>query len=120
MIKAFIIQTLLIVSTIICFGQDNKSEQIITKSCQRPIENKSIELCYIKADTLTFEQLKNCRELTISDIKYQVITSYLIHFILPNGDLREIRGTSNKIKSRKKKDEDHERYSERKQRPRKK
>lgn len=98
-----LVQALIIISTTLCCGQisvsnEKKSVEKITKACKRPIENKDIVLCSIKADTLTFEQLKNCNELTINNNKNQKITSYLLSFYLPDGTtVREFKSASNKL-----------------------
>lgn len=76
--------------TTFVFGQVSNSDTLfskkkITKSCQRPIENKDIELCHIKTDTLTYDLLKSCHELT-SGNKKQIINSFLIRYCLPDGN----------------------------------
>ena len=85
--KTINILALLIATTITCFGQSNYSSsfmsgEITTKSCRRSIENKSIGLCNIKADTLIYDQLKGCKVLTIGENGKQVITSFKLGYFL--------------------------------------
>lgn len=69
----------------------------VFKSCRNPIENKSITLCDIKSDTVTYAQLKSCGELHTEN-KKEKIDSYRLNFSLANGtEIIEYKGTSNKI-----------------------
>lgn len=112
MIKTILIQTLLIVSTSICFGQvtnsdANKPAETTSKTCKKPLENKEIEFCNIQADTLTFAQLKGCNELTIhnrllkiSDSNKKRITSYILCYFQANGtDVMRWNGSGNQLSS---------------------
>jgi hypothetical protein len=99
MIKTIIIQALLIGSTILSFGQVNhsitiKSGENQNKSCHNPIENKAIGLCYLKADTLTYDQFKGCKELTTGDNNKQVITSYNLCYFLADGTTFSVKYVS--------------------------
>ncbi len=85
--KRIIIQALLIMSTLFCFGQvrysnsastDSKS----TNSCHKSIENKTIGICKIKTDTVSYDQLKKCNELTIGEDNKEVISSYNFGYFL--------------------------------------
>ncbi len=85
--KTIIIQVLFIATTITCFGQSNYSSsilsgQITSRSCHRSIENKAIGLCYTKADTLIYDQLKGCKVLTTGENGKQVITSFKLGYFL--------------------------------------
>ena len=105
MIKTIILQTLLTVSTTICLGQVSNSDNIkpkdtTVKSCHRHVENKTIELCNINADTLTYDQLKECNEITIRDSTKQIITSYLLSYFFSDGTtMFQTKGSSNQISS---------------------
>ena len=112
MIKTILIQTFLILSTTISFGQaislnSKNPEDKISKSCRNPIENKEIEFCNIQADTLTFAQLKECKELTIhnkllkiGDSNNKRITSYILCFFQVNGtELKKWIGSGNQLTS---------------------
>jgi len=110
MIKTILIQTFLILSTAICFGQitnsdANKPAETTSKTCKKPLENKEIEFCNIQADTLTFAQLKECKELTIhnslskiGDSNKKRITSYILYYFHANGtDLTKYNGSGNQL-----------------------
>jgi hypothetical protein len=88
--KTIIILAFLVASTVLGFGQVNypitsKAGENQNNSCHSLIENKAIGLCYIKADTLTYDQFKNCKELTIGVNNKQVITSYKLGYSLTDG-----------------------------------
>lgn len=103
MIKAFLILSLLFVSATICFSQINRSNFDNTTSketgtCRKFIENKAIGLCFYTSDTLTFEQLKNCREVTIKSLLGVKISSFKVTFLLPEiGDIVVLTNLSNKM-----------------------
>jgi hypothetical protein len=83
--KRIIIQALLIVSTSFCFGQVSYtnsaiSDSKVSNSCYHAIENKTIGICKIKTDTLTYDQLKKCNKLTIGEDTKEVIVSYYIGY----------------------------------------
>jgi hypothetical protein len=101
--KAAIIQTLLIVTTTICLGQvspsmTNQSPEATGRSCKARLENKSIELCNMKADTVTYDRLKSCPELTVRGDDKQVIISYILTYILSDGQtVMQFPGTGNRL-----------------------
>lgn len=51
---------------------------------EAPLVNKNIGLCDLYADTLTFEQLKNCHTITIKSDKKTIVTSYKMSYYLAN------------------------------------
>jgi hypothetical protein len=80
--------TLLLIQTIICFGQDSNlnsisSESNATKSCRKQVENKAIGLSNITSDTLTFQQFRHCDKISIKSILGEEITSYKLSYFLP-------------------------------------
>ena len=93
--KSVLTLTVLLIQTIICFGQESKlnsisSESNATKSCRKQIENKAIGLSNITSDTLTYQQFRQCDKITIKSILGEEITSYKISYVLPSGtDLAE-------------------------------
>lgn len=101
--RNFFLQILFLLSTTLVFGQVINSETTqstlkITKSCQQPVENRDIVLCNFKVDTLTYDQLKTCHELSIYGEEKQVITSYLLRYFLSDGTtLVEYQSSSNQI-----------------------
>ena len=112
MINTILIQTLLIISTTFCFGQSGNSnsnipKDKISKTCRDQIENKEIQFCNIQADTLTFAELKECKELTIhnrllkiADSNKKRITSYILCYFKSNGtDLVKCSGSGNQLSS---------------------
>ena len=65
---------------ITCSGQSNNlissnADSKTVKSCQNRIENKAIGICNIQTDSITYDQLTRCGELT-SAIDKQLIESY--------------------------------------------
>ena len=112
MIKTILIQTFIIVSTTFCFGQSvnsnsNIQKDKISKTCRDQIENKEIEFCNRQADTLTFAELNECKELTIhnrllkiADSNKKRITSYILCYFKSNGtDIVKWSGSGNKLSS---------------------
>lgn len=49
-----------------------------------PSDNKNIGLCNLYADTLTFEQIKECRTITIKSNTKSHITSFTMSYYLAN------------------------------------
>ena len=88
--KSILTLAVLLIQTIICFGQDSNlnsinSESNATKSCRKQLENKAIGLSNITSDTLTFQQFRQCDKITIKSIFGEEITSYKISYLLPSG-----------------------------------
>lgn len=54
------------------------------KAQGNPSDNKNIGLCNLYADTLTFEQLKECRTITIKSDKNAHVTSFTLSYYLAN------------------------------------
>jgi hypothetical protein len=103
MLKAFLILSLISVSATICFSQINQSNfdnttSKETSTCRKFIENKALGICFYTSDTLTFEQLKNCREVTFKSLLGVKISSFKVTYLLPEiGDIVVLTNLSNKM-----------------------
>lgn len=105
-----IILSLSFFSVLICYGQNSNSapvrnDQKPEKSCKVKVENKSVTLCNIKADTLSYEELISCRELRVSNDQTSVagegkktIVSFSLFIILEESNsMMEFLGSGNQL-----------------------
>ncbi|HLO92104.1 MAG: hypothetical protein ACM3ME_02750 [Chloroflexota bacterium] len=78
MVKKTLIQTLLILSITVCYGQISVTSTpgtLTHKTCKLTPENKEIRLCNVLVDTITYAQLAECHKLTILTKSMQAVAS---------------------------------------------
>ncbi len=101
--KSLFLSIFIMLVGVVTFAQTNNTDTVknkkITKACQRPIENKTITLCNILVDTLTYLQLKGCNELVVNYSRKQSIDSYILEYKQHDGSFITYQGTGNLISS---------------------
>lgn len=101
--KQLMYQAIIALLSFSAFGQIDGSEigsneTTVAKSSIAAASNKSITLCNIAADTLTFDQISSCNELIISGETTRKILSYNLIIIYPDGTtIHEYFGKGNEI-----------------------